>query len=439
MIEKSEKHNPNYLAQIVEIKNLRPHENADRLQIAVIDFQDVITDMSAKEGDVMVFFPIECRINRSFLSSIDAFRDVELNKGSEKGFFEKNCRVRAVKLRGQKSMGYLLPINKLEDWAGVHSLDQYVGKDFDTINGELLLEKYMVPVKEYNRNKQGKSPKLSRLVDGQVHLHVDTTNLRRAIGYIHPNDDISISYKTHGTSWWTSNVLVKRKLNLFEKLLLKFGVKIEELEYDLMYGSRRVVKNEAFAEKEHNHYYGEDLWGAIAGQIYEAVPKGYSLYGECIGFTPSGKEIQKGYDYGCLSQRFKLQVYRITYTNADGLVRELLANEIVEFCKKYASLGLEPVKYYFIGKAKDYPLSNFHYGSDGLGVEDWQVGFLQQLESDHLEKDCWMCKNKVPAEGIVLRKERADEFEPYKLKSFSFLERETKLLDEGQEDMESDN
>ncbi len=50
-----------------------------------------------------------------------------------------------------------------------------------------------------------------------------------------------------------------------------------------------------------------------------------------------------------------------------------------------------------------------------------------------------MCAAQVPEEGIVLRKETLFAFESYKLKSFRFLERETKLLDAGTEDLESAN
>jgi hypothetical protein len=50
-----------------------------------------------------------------------------------------------------------------------------------------------------------------------------------------------------------------------------------------------------------------------------------------------------------------------------------------------------------------------------------------------------MCNNKVPEEGIVVRKESLFSCESYKLKSFSFLEKESKELDKGVIDIESDN
>ena len=118
MLSISEKANTNYLAKVVDLKNIKKHPNADRLQTVDIDFNTVITGMDAKEGDTYVYFPIECKINKDFLSETNSFRDKELNSDKEQmGFFEENCRVRAMRLRGEKSMGYIVPISVVFNWA----------------------------------------------------------------------------------------------------------------------------------------------------------------------------------------------------------------------------------------------------------------------------------------------------------------------------------
>ena len=71
----------------------------------------------------------------------------------------------------------------------------------------------------------------------------------------------------------------------------------------------------------------------------------------------------------------------------------------------------------------------FPYGTSD-SVEEWQTKFIKFLEEKYNDKDCFMCKNKVPEEGIVLRKEGLFGFEAYKLKSFKFLEKETNMLDQ---------
>ena len=43
---------------------------------------------------------------------------------------------------------------------------------------------------------------------------------------------------------------------------------------------------------------------------------------------------------------------------------------------------------------------------------------VKKLEKEYNEKDCFMCNNKVPEEGIVIRKDKLIGCESYKLKSF---------------------
>ena len=54
------------------------------------------------------------------------------------------------------------------------------------------------------------------------------------------------------------------------------------------------------------------------------------------------------------------------------------------------------------------------------------------------EKDCFMCNNKVPEEGCVIRIDGL-EFEAYKQKSERFYARETILLDKGESNIEDEN
>jgi len=418
MLSISKNANTNYLAKIIKIENIEKHPNADRLQITTIDFQNIITGLDAKIGDLYVFFPLECQINSDFLACTNSYRKEELNNDkTQKGFFELNGRVRAVKLRGEKSMGYIVPLKVVEQ-VFMRDLKDQVGKEFDTIDKCLLVKKFVVKTKESGQqNKQGKKPKISRIVDGQVHLHIDTENFRKNAYKVTPEDEISISYKVHGTSFWVSNILVKKPLNIFQQalrltplwFLLKSFTK-HKTEYDYIYGSRRVVKNEYETRKKQD-YYKYNLWGDIKDELKEFIPKGYTLYGECVGYTKEGRAIQKDYDYGCSEGKYKLFIYRITFTNSDGIVNNLSSDQIAEFCNHF---GLETVPLFYRGKAKDlYP---------SLSLDDhWNENFVKALEHHHNEKGCYICNNKVPEEGIVIRKENMFQFEAYKLKSFKFL------------------
>ena len=428
MLSISKQANPNYLAKVVKIENLRKHENADRLQVAVIDFNDVITGMDTKVGDLVVYFPVESQIHFEFLKHTNQFASQLLNEDTTiKGYFDKNGRVRAVKLRGEKSMGYIVPLLVVEEFTGKFKNDE-IGMEFDTINDILMVKKYELPIKGMNNdNKLGKKPRISKLVEGQVLLHVDTTNLRKEAFKIKPDYFVSITNKLHGTSFHVHNVIVKKKSNIFTKLIGKL-FDINKTEYDIIYGSRKVIKNQ-YETQNINDFYDGDLYAEIKEELKDKIPKNWNIYGECVGFTKTGGAIQSGYDYGCKPDEHKIFIYRITTVNPDGFIQELSTLQIKEFCDK---MGLNYVPLYYVGYAKNiYPELSLD--------EHWNEELIKRLEEQYATGDCDMCLKKVPKEGMVLRVESLMWFESYKLKSFDFLAYETSQLDKGEADMESAN
>ena len=202
MLTRSENHNPNYLAKIIRISNLTPIEGADKIQIANVDFQSVVVSKDVKEGDIMVYFPVESQIDSGFLSHFNSFRNKELNKNPQKsgGFFDDKGRVKALRLfKGTvKSNGYLAPIDQIMEYFGKFDVKSNINETFDTINGKLLLKKFRLETSNKTKTKIGKKPKISRLIDGQVHLHVDTEKLEPNLWKINPFHTIAITYKTHG-------------------------------------------------------------------------------------------------------------------------------------------------------------------------------------------------------------------------------------------------
>lgn len=310
-----------------------------------------------------------------------------------------------------------------------------VGDEFTDIelNGRVynICEKYIVPIRNSGENnKKGKqSVKISRLVDSQFYLHGDTSNLRKNMDKINPNDIIGIHYKKHGTSFVVGNVQVKRFLSWFEKLVKRFGVKVEETMYDIVYSSRKIIKNGYLNPTSGEGFYGEDIWGVVAKEVGHLIPKNWTLYGEVLGYLESGAGIQGKYDYGCKVGEHKFYVYKISVVNTDGNVIFLTDKQIQEWCDKVGLLYSDTFIYY--GQARNY----FDY-SEGFGenveltykdnlsytnVAEWRNQFLNHLEILHNEKDCYMCTNKVPEEGIIVRVEKLEQYEAYKLKSKRFL------------------
>ena len=424
--------NPNYLAQVVQLGQSKSHPNADRLQIFTVNFSNVITDLTAKEDDIYVYFPLECMINKEFLSYINGFEDKTKNEDPEKkGFFNKHGRVRATSLRGIKSEGFIIPAERIEKFFGDDiNLYSYVGQEFDTINDVRLCQKYVNPNQKTpnNSRKNRKNAKVeSTLKEGQFRLHEDTLHLKKFVDRLDPSDAISISKKMHGTSVVLANVLCQRPLKWYEKPFTWFGFSFERDYYDYVFSSRRVIKN--LNPNEKNHYYDSDVWTENGEKYKHLILPGITLYGEIVGYQSSGSPIQGNFDYGEELGSNSMYVYRITHTNSFGHVYEFSSDQITEYCQKY---GLKRVPLYYNGYLGDL------LNHENIKMDEWHEPFIEYLSNTYLEKDEMMSKNDVPDEGIVLRKESIFSFEAYKLKSFRFLELETKANDKGEENIEDE-
>jgi len=440
MISKSNKANPNYLAKVIRLSNIRKHCNADRLQVVTIDGNNVITGLNAQEGMIYIYFPLESAINKDYLSYSNSFAESELNRDKEaKGYFQKTGSVRATRLRNEKSEGYMVPAADISHWLREvygHEFffsDEQVGAEFDTVCGVLLCEKYvnyeqLRKLKKEQKKEKGKErvKRFNRVLEDQFRFHIDTLQLKKFVYNIKEDDTVWITKKLHGTSVVLSKVLCKRKLSILEKIAKFFGVNVKESQYDLLYSSRKVVKNGFLDSKDNNnnHYYSTDVWGDCAKKYGEYLKDGITLYGEIVGFTKDGSPIQKGYDYGCGPNEFDLYVYRATITSDKGDVYEMSVEQLKHYCDKY---GIKVVP-------------ELYYGNPAFEVIRYKASepTPTTLIEQYLEKDCSMCKNKVPDEGICVRVEKPFEIEVYKLKSFRFFEYETKMLDKGEIDIETE-
>lgn len=426
-----------YAATVVELDRFVDLPNCDFVKAAIIFGNSVIVSKDTEVGVRGLFFPIETALSKAFLGNNNQYRKVEDGNINPdlKGFFETSGRVKAVKFRGHKSEGFFIPFYSLSYLNLNHDeLDQLkIGTTFDKLGDHEICHKYIPRGQRTgglgNGTPKGKQAKLEdSIVDGQFRLHTDTSNFRKNSFKLSPSDFISISDKWHGTSVVISRLLVKRPLNFFERILLKLGVAIQTQKYGVVYSSRRVIKAVDGKTKQANHFYTSDIWGDVAQEVADIIPAGFTLYGEIVGWTSDGGPIQGKYPYGCAQGNHKFLPYRITSTNADGLVIELSWPQMQEFCIKY---GLTMVPTFYYGRAQDlYP--------DIDTSNHWNENFLERLEKDYVhDQDCSHNPPKTPAEGIVIRIDRLHEAEAYKLKNYRFLEHETKELDKGEMDIET--
>lgn len=431
--------NINYCATVVKIEKLIPLGNCDNVLHALIFGNLVIVTKKTKVGEIGIFFPIETQLSKEFLFENNLYRDPTLNKEStKKGFFEINGRVKCVKFRGNNSEGFYIPINCVDEFLNPEdSLN--VGDEFDELNGVKICQKYIPKNTKVSgtpgKKKSKKAARIkSKLIDNQFRFHDDTGILYKNLHRIYPDSLISITYKLHGTSGISSKILCKKKLSLKNRILKKLGVDIVDTHYDYIYSSRKVIKNEELNPNA-NHYYGVDIWSLAHEQLKPYLQDGMTFYYEIVGYLPSGSLIQKDYDYGANENEAHVYIYRITYTNPSGKVFEFSAKQVQNFCVEN---GLNAVPELYYGTANSFtgimPINE----DKEPDLEKWRNHFLGALKTEYNDKDCYMCSNKVPEEGCVVRIEN-NSFEAYKVKSNRFYLQESSLLDQSYEDIESLN
>lgn len=454
-LNKSEKFNPNYLAKIVNITDFTPHPNPSctRLKCAHVGGYSVSVSIDTPVG-LYIYFPIGVQINSNILSFLSLYRKQELNKDQEKaGFFDENGRVKAIKLQKYPSEGFLLPVEDLQKCYS-EEVEFEDGVEFDSIetkNGnDWICKKYIVKQRRTpgsGKTKVARQPKgLSKLVEDQFRFHYDTVLIKKNPYAVKPDDIISVTEKVHGTSGISSYVLCNRPMTFIEKVanfFLKFKKKcLDMTRYDYLWSSRKVIKNQYYNESVNGGFYGVDVWGYAHEILKPYLAKGMTIYYEIVGYLPTGGAIQslggQSYDYGCTSpsedekyeydKHFKIRVYRVTYTNPDGVVYEFSAKQVQQWCQ---ANGLVPVKELYYGYAKDlYP--------DLDTANHWNENFIQRMASDknfYMEELSPTCLNPVPHEGVVIKVENSKS-EAYKLKCFRFLEKESKAQDMGEANIE---
>lgn len=478
----SENANPNYLCTICKVGEMLPIEGADKLAKTVINGYDIVVPKTMNEGDIVLYFPVESCICEKFLSANNLYEfseatrnanftdvdsiiksaetsgdDIEIKHSMEIaksmcGFFNKHGRVRIIKLRGQYSQGFVCTVDAAikynSDLADVN-WDSLVGTQFNFIGDEEFCWKYIPAVnvsahqgKSDNRAWKKRTKRLNRfnrIIAEQFAFHYDTKMLAEHFREFSPEDEVTISVKVHGTSTIMANILCNRKLSWWEKIKKFFGFKVIEREYGNVYSSRSVIKNQ-YINPDAQSYYSTDVWGAVNEVFSPYIEDGYTVYGEIVGYVPgSDKMIQKNHDYGCKRGCWKFMPYRITETDEYGNKTEFDLMKVDEWTRNLVTDHPELadnvlfLEIPFHGKLMDlYP--------DIDVSQHWHQNVLARMKTDKehflMEEDEPMCKNKVPREGIVIRKVGDIHARAWKLKTLRHYGKEAEAHDKGEVDIE---
>lgn len=408
--------NANYAGTVVKIANIIPLENCDNVVGTTIFGFQAIVGKNTQVGDLGVVFPAETQLSEEYCMNNNLFRDENRNKDvTEKGYIENSRRCKAVKFRGHTSSCLFMPLKSLDFILGKRVTQLVEGDTFDSIQDIEICRKYVIKEPTERRNHQAQPKRFNRVDTKFIPQHFDTENYFRNDRNVAPEADIIVTQKLHGTSIRIANTIVLRKLTWRERLAKWFGIKVQETEYDLVQGSRKVIKD--VTNPYHDHFYTEDIWSIEGQKLKGLLPENFIIYGEIIGFTSDGAEIQHSYTYDVAPRHCVLYVYRVAFVNASGLVTDLTWDQLKEFC---LARGLRFVPELWRGKHKDF----------------FPAPFLERRLSDNFDMAIPLSHEETVDEGICIR---VDKLTPYilKAKSQKFYEHESSLLDKGEEDLES--
>ena len=449
-ISKNQNFKEEYCASVVRIGETFPIEGRDRIVKTLVNGLSIVIGKDEfKTGDIAVYCANETTLHELFLHLNSMYEDKELNVDPEKkGYINKHGRVRMIRLGGVPSYGILLHPESIATFINepvkevTKYLEEHLGEDFDEINGERFCKVYMPPVKsvpEKLSKQERMKKKLERfkmLIEGSFRFHYDTQQLAKNMRDINPEDKVYISVKVHGTSAIFANILTNVPTNWFKRMWRKYikGLNEYEQNYNIVYSSRTIVKNEYINKNQKpGGFYSDDIWGYWAKKLDGLIPKDYCIYCEVVGFGPNGSVIQKGYDYGCSQVdevKSKLMVYRVTN---DG--KELEIPDVISFGNYLKErLGDCIMSFPLL-----YEGSLMSLYPDVSLTEHWHENVLELLKNEKrfgMEEMEPFCKNKVPREGFVLRKANDPVSEAWKLKTDAFKIREAKLVDAGEVDGE---
>ena len=426
-----------HVGYVVKVEKLRPHTNADRLQVATFFGNDTCVGLDVKIGDIGVYFPTDLQLDYDFCVQNHLLRKL-VDGTPDKGYMDPNKRnVSTIKLRGEKSDGIYVNISDF-DYCFDDDASKYlkIGDTISVVNGHPICQKYIPHSNKRtghptdgNRTRKKKAPIAPLFTE-----HADTEQLAYNLGAFQAGDQIEITLKMHGTSQRTGYLPVFKgyKRSLWDKIMKRDGTPIYEWGY--VSGTRRTV-----LENFDGGFYGSNLFREQHSKFFEGkLHKGEEVYYEVVGFTDTGAPIMASasnkklndkafikqygetttFSYGCESAQSELYVYRMTMTNEDGDIVEYTPDFMRYRCEQMGCKtvpvmwkGIIPEKIPVIG-------DNDEIGAPNL--KDIDAGAYIRFKAEEYYAGPDPIGKTHTREGVVVRIVNKPKFCAYKHKNFEF-------------------
>ena len=444
---------------IVKVEKLRPHSNADKLQIATFFGNDTCVGLDVVLGEIGVYFPSDLQLSTEFAEYNNLLRKKDDAGNSIGGYMDPVKRnVTAIRLRGEKSDGLFLPLTCVE-YTGVDFSTLEAGMAFTVLNGHEICQKYIPRHNPSHQNVAAGNRTRKKKVNIAPTFaeHADTEQLAYNLSAFRPGDEIEITLKMHGTSQRTGHLPVLKgyKRTFWDWLFRREGT--PQYEYDYISGTRRTV-----LEDYEGGFYGDNSFREQHSKVFEGkLWAGETVYYEVVGFTDTGapimspasnkktqdKEFIKQYgettvfSYDCTPNGFKesdsfqmpsgtlnigntsstvdnmkiyknapqsdIYVYRMTMTTPDGNVVEYTPDFMRYRCEM---MGVKTVPLMWKGVIEGKRVECGEI-TPGEYIKDIAEGFYDGPDP--------IGKTHV-REGVVVRILNRPKFTAYKHKNFSF-------------------
>ena len=408
-----------YCAYITTLKGLRKHDNADRLQCVEVFGQNVIVDLSYKEGQKVIFFPSDGQLSSEYATENNLVRVKDENDNNIGGYMDAEKRnVTAIRLRGEKSEGLVLPIETLSKYTDISKLKD--GDQVTVLNGHEICRKY-IPIGKKRSLNNSQAGKKNKVVKESISYpffeeHKDTAQLAYNMSAFKPGDTIYITRKLHGTSARTMKTVKVTKKNTKLRRLLHMKPKTTR-EVSVVSGSRRVVLKDM--TKNDGYYSDNGFRKKYHDLLKDRLPEGMEVFYEIVGYvnetTPiMGSVSNKGvkekkftkkfgstttFSYGCDPGENEMYVYRMTMTTADGTVVELPWETIEVWCDRLGIKHVPDLEKFIFTTPED--------------LRERVNKYLEGMPADEIGKT-------HIAEGVVVRIDNRESFTAYKDKVFEF-------------------
>lgn len=330
------------VAKITEVIEI---PGADKIHVAKVLGEAVVVSKEWGVGFLGVLFPVDVQLSEGFTSSNNLYRHSELNNDiSVKGFFDDNRRVRAQPFLKVKSEGFFTTLSSL-DYLGANTLK--LGDVFDELNGKKVCEKYY---SEYAKIKKGNAS-VKKVKQNSVPFfekHVDSEQFKHYAQNIPKGALLSFHAKVHGTSARMSNTQVIKNLPKWKEIINKLVPIFPTIEWEYVVGTRNVIISDTSKDGFHG---SESFRFSVMDEIKPFLDKGMTVFGEIAGYANQktimpdhsvevlkdkaftkkyGKTVS--YKYGCKDHEYRFHVYRITYTNAEGVNVDFSQKQLEKWC-----------------------------------------------------------------------------------------------------------